>query len=165
MTTLPVTRRSPTTCGAYCPHCEQKLALRIADLQACNHAIITCRCGDKIRLARERRRFDRKLVQLSGELLDQKTHKRLTTVSILNLSLGGVGFVANQADPHKIEVDKRFTICFRLDDECQTRIQEDIVVRNVRGPQYIGAEFLCAGGHNLDLDFYLTPYVILLSAP
>jgi hypothetical protein len=159
MTTLPVTRRSPETCGAHCPHCEQKLALRIADLQACNNATVTCRCGHKIQLTRERRRFDRKLVQLSGDLLDHKTHKRLTTVSILNISLGGVCFVADQYD---IQVDQRFTICFVLDDECRTRIQDDIVVRNVRGPQYVGAEFLHTDGYNFDLDFYLSPYVILI---
>lgn len=159
MTTLPVTRRNPTTCSTFCPHCEQKLALRIVDLKACNSATVTCPCGHKIQLTRERRRFDRKLVQLSGDLLDQKTHKRLTTVNILNLSLGGVCFVADQYDIH---VDKRFTISFLLDDECHTRIQEDIVARNVRGPQYIGAEFLYTDGYNFDLDFYLSPYVILL---
>jgi hypothetical protein len=159
MAILPVIRRSPTTCGAQCPHCKQKLALRIADLQACNSASVTCRCGHQIRLTRERRRFERKLVRLSGVLLDQKTHKQLTTVSILNLSLGGVCFVADQRD---IQVDQRFTICFLLDDECQTRIQEDIVVRNVTGPQYIGAEFLRTDSHNFDLDFYLSPHVILL---
>jgi len=159
MTALPVTRHSPTTCATFCPHCDQKLALQIAHLQACNAATVTCRCGQKVRLTRERRCFERKLVKLSGVLLDPKTHEQLTTVSIMNVSLGGVGFVANE---HDIEVDKRYTICFRLDDECNTKIEEDIVVRNVRKPYYIGAEFLHSDGYNFDLDFYLSPYVVLL---
>jgi hypothetical protein len=160
MIILPVNRHSPTTCLTICQQCGQKVTLQIAELQASNNALtVTCICGHEMRLTRERRHFERKVVHLSGVLLVHKTHKRLTEVNILNLSLGGVGFVAPQ---HDIQVDERFTLCFHLDDACHTRIQEDIVVRNVTGPQIIGAEFLSEGRYNFDLDFYLNPSVVLL---
>jgi hypothetical protein len=160
MTTLPVLRQSLTTCLAFCQHCGQRVTLQIAPLQQGDHTLtVSCVCDHEMQLVRERRRFERKAVHLSGALLDQTTHRYLTNVSLSDLSLGGVGFVSHQPN---IEVEDLFTLCFQLDDACHTTIQEDIVVRSVRERQYIGAEFLYKDGYNFDLDFYLNPYVVML---
>jgi hypothetical protein len=112
-----------------------------------------------MRLVRERRRFERKAVQMSGALLDQQTQVNLATVTILDLSLGGVGFVSPQ---RAIKMEERFTLIFRLDDDCRTTIREDIVVRSVTDSQHVGAEFLYQEHYNFDLDFYLAPYAVRL---
>ncbi|MDH3600358.1 MAG: PilZ domain-containing protein [Candidatus Tectomicrobia bacterium] len=158
MATSSVVRTSPDTCVITCPRCAQGNTLPIVQLrwgQELPH--VRCGCGFMLRLVRmDQRRFPRKPVQLSGVLLNATTHTPLTTVSIIDLSLGGVRFVTPLSS---FQVGERYRIVFSLDDALRTEIREDIVVRHVTDSQYFGAEFFHPECYD-ELDFYLTPWAI-----
>ena len=133
--------------------------MRLERLRHQHKLPITCGCGKVMRLVHDRRGFKRKPIELSGTLLDVMTQAPLATVTITDLSLGGVGFAAHQ---YTIEVEALFTLTFDLDDDCQTLIQEEIVVRSVQDNQHVGVEFLYKENYNFDLDFYLAPWAVKL---
>ena len=147
-----------TICGA----CGERVALPKDQLaQAKQQLSVTCTCGHVTNMARGRRRFKRKVVELSGKIFDRSTHECLARVTVVDVSLTGVGLIAEDID---IDVGRTFILAFRLDDEFQTMIQEIIVVRNLRPPNRAGAEFTSSksNSYNFHLDFYITPWAELL---
>lgn len=101
-----------------------------------------------------RRYFPRKDVRFEGELFVQGSQERIAAVTVSSISVGGIGFVADDIAP---QVGDVYTISFHLDDDRGTTVYEDIVVRNLRG-EVVGAEFVGQGSYNFDLDFYLMPF-------
>ncbi len=159
MDTLSVIRTSPDTCAVACPSCKRRNNIRLEELRKCYTFNTVCSCGRSLQLVTERRGFERKQVELPGTLLDIMTLEVLTDVMIVDLSLGGLSFISHH---HTIEKDEPFTICFCLDDECQSEIREEITVKSLKEQNQIGAEFLYNDTYNFDLDFYLTPWEVQL---
>jgi hypothetical protein len=104
------------------------------------------------------RQFPRKPVELSGALLEATTHTPLTTVAIIDLSLGGVRFATSLSS---LQVGESYRIVFSLDDAVQTEIQEDIVLQHLHTDQTFGAKFLHPECYD-ELDFYLNPWSVRL---
>lgn len=150
-----VIRNSRSTCVVICRRCGQQITVRLERMRQRRTLPVMCGCGRELRLVRERRGEARQAVELLGALLDVTTHAFLTSVTITDLSLKGVGFESPQ---RVIEVEHLYRLNFRLDDAEQTEIEEDIVVGNVQDGQRVGAAFLYQGGYNFELDFYLAPW-------
>lgn len=137
-----------------CVRCRQRQSYDLVQFKASGATHITCHCGQRYQLGRrELRQFLRKRTKFPGLLCDANTQQALGKVSIIDLSVGGVGFNCSEKS---IQVGDHYIIDFHLDDEATTHIQEPIVVRNVRESR-VGAEFLNPDGYNFELDFYLTP--------
>lgn len=102
-------------------------------------------------LVTNRRRFERRTVNLAGDLMECASHKKVQDVKITSLSVEGLGFVATGLES---QVGDTFTIAFSLDDEEETAIVDEIVVSNI-GSGTVGAKFLARNGYNPDIDFYL----------
>ncbi len=138
-----------------CPYCEKSKSIPNTQLRALNHALrAKCICENVFELVVNRRCFPRKEVRFEGELFLQGAREQLAEIVIISLSVGGIGFLADNLSP---QIGDVYTVFFRLDDHSQTIVHEDIVVRNLRGG-ITGAEFCEQGSYNFDLDFYLMPF-------
>lgn len=162
MATSSVVRSSPDTCTITCPRCEQGTSVPTAELRLAQEPLhVPCACGCILRLVRmDQRQFPRQPVELSGALLDATTHTHLTTVTILDLSLGGIRFATSRP---ALQVDEHYRIVFCLDDAVRTEIGEEMVIRLVHTDETFGAEFVhpeCGEA----LDFYLTPWAVQLES-
>ena len=138
-----------------CPHCSKSKYIPNAQLRLLSHALqAKCTCSHVFEIKVNRRGFPRKKVKFAGELFLQGAQERIARIAIRSLSVGGLSFTAGDAD---LQVGDVFTAAFRLDDEFNTAVREDIEVSNIRSG-VIGARFTGPGAYNSDLDFYLMPF-------
>lgn len=100
------------------------------------------------------RRFERKAVQLSGVLFEALSCTPLASLTTTHLSLDGMAFVTWDAS---IRIGQVFTVFFRLEDDRQTVVQENIIVKTIHADGTIGAAFADPNRYNYYLDFYLAP--------
>ncbi len=144
-----------TTSQVTCPYCDISKTLPSAQLRALNQALrAKCSCDNVFELVVNRRRFPRKEdIRFEGELCVQGSQESVAEIVVISLSVGGVGFLIDGVSP---QVGDVYTMSFILDDDLKTEVQEDIIVRHVRGDM-VGAEFTGQGCYNSDLDFYLMP--------
>lgn len=149
---------SEATYEVVCQSCGRKKSLRHEQLRHLRNAVkVKCSCGVIFHLVFERRRFYRKKVRLDAQLFDVNSGQKLDDVTLATISVGGVGFVSHLDD---ITVGDKFRIRFSLDNEAQTLVDEEIMVRNIiKG--IIGAEFVQQDYYNFDLDFYLMPIAVV----
>jgi hypothetical protein len=89
----------------------------------------------------ECRRHPRLQVALPGTLYAPNVPEVLDTITVTSLSAGGIGFRTTQ---HRATLGARYTVAFALQDEDQSMIIEDIIIRRVKGTT-VGAAFaVCA---------------------
>lgn len=155
-----VVRTSINSCAITCQHCAAHIAISTTRLQ--QHRAPTnlvCEdCGHTFQIVRDERRFPRMTLCLEGMLLEVSTHAPLASLTITDLSLSGLR--CRMIDHPHLQVGALYTIVFRLNDAIQSKIQEDIVVRQLYDAQTVGAEFHPPDHYNFDLDFYLNSWVV-----
>jgi hypothetical protein len=118
---------SEATYEVVCQSCGRKKSLRHEQLRHLRNAVkVKCGCGVIFDLVFERRRFYRKKVQLDAQLFDVDSGKKLDDVTLVTISVGGVGFVSHLDD---LTVDDKFRVRFFLDNESQTLVDEEVMVR------------------------------------
>lgn len=156
MATSSVRQTTSDTCVITCPRCSQSTAIPKEQLQLSKKTQhVRCVCGCMLRLVRlDQRRFPRQPVKLIGTLHHLTNQSCVATVTIVDLSVGGVRFTTDRTS---LQVGKRYRIQFKLDDGLQTEIRADIVIRILHTDKTYGAEFLNSDCH-ADLDFYLAPW-------
>jgi hypothetical protein len=94
-------------------------------------------------------------VHFPGKLVQLYSQEVLGNVQIISLSLGGISFLLTKDVP--ISIGDVFDIQFVLDDDCQSRIHEEIIVRRTND-LCIGAEFSHHDTYKYELDFYLSAH-------
>jgi len=94
-------------------------------------------------------------VHFLGKLVRLHPQEVLGNVLIISLSLGGISFLLTKDIP--ISVGDVFDIQFALDDDCQSMIREEIIVRRTNGA-CIGAEFSHHDTYKYELDFYISAH-------
>jgi len=149
---------SEATYEVVCQSCGRKKSLRHEQLRHLRNALkVKCGCGVIFDLVFERRRFYRKKVQLEAQLFNVASGKKLDDVTLVTISVGGVGLVSHL---DSITVGDKFRIRFSLDNEARTLVDEEVMVRNIiKG--VIGTEFVQQDYYNFDLDFYLMPIAVV----
>ncbi|MDH3599605.1 MAG: PilZ domain-containing protein [Candidatus Tectomicrobia bacterium] len=96
-------------------------------------------------------------VQLDAQVFDVDSGQKLDDVTLVTISVGGVGFVSHLDD---IKVGDEFRVRFYLDNDSQALVDEEVRVRNIiKG--VIGTEFAQQDYYNFDLDFYLMPITVV----
>ena len=99
------------------------------------------------------RRYPRIPVHFRGKLVQLHSQEVLGNVQIISLSLGGISFLLTKDVP--LNIGDVFDIQFVLDDDCQSMIHEEIIVRRTNG-LCIGAEFSNHDTYKYELDFYIS---------
>lgn len=135
-----------------CPHCERQKT--IPNEQLCNAdrpLRVKCSCQHVFALVTNRRRFQRRDVNFTGDMMVCTSHKRLAAIQITSLSVEGIGFRAQDIET---QIGDTFTVAFSLDDANETAIVDEIVICNIKEGT-VGAKFLARNGYNPEIDFYL----------
>lgn len=135
-----------------CPYCDRETTIPNEQLYKGDRARrIKCRCHNVFVLIANRRRFQRRHVNFTGDIMVCTSHKRLATINITSLSVEGIGFRVQDLEPR---VGDTFTIAFSLDNAAETAIVDEIVICNINHTM-VGAKFLARNGYNPEIDFYL----------
>lgn len=123
-----------------CPACKKRRMLNVAGYRNIQEEVrIThrCSCGKDCTFLLERRIFPRKRVRLSGNYIWKERRK---TMIVKDISRGGVKLELASEMEMKMEIGDKLVIEFCLDDQRQTLIHKEVIVRYKREP-YIGVEF------------------------
>lgn len=124
-----------------CPQCGKSKAMDASPHMG-KGAIVrikcTCPCGHTASFALERRKYNRKRVQLSGMILfgDGSSPKEVTVV---NISQKGLKVKHNANFP--IRLGRKFFVGFNMDDADNTFVRREVVVKKVYNNSF-GAEFV-----------------------
>jgi hypothetical protein len=94
-------------------------------------------------------------VHFLGQLVRLHPQEVLGDVQIISLSLGGISFIL--AKDISINTGDVFDIQFVLDDDYQSMIHEEIIVRRTND-LCVGAEFSHHDTYNYELDFYISAH-------
>ena len=95
-------------------------------------------CCDRFKVVIEFRKRIRKRTQLQGTCINHSQKDRENNLSVQDLSISGLLFTCFNSPLFKVEDD--LTIEFMLDDEHQTVIRKEAIVRNIRESS-VGCEF------------------------
>ena len=135
-----------------CPYCDRQKTIPNEQLFKGERSLrVKCSCHKVFSLVTNRRRFQRRDVNFTGDIMVCTSHKRLATINITSLSVEGIGFCAQDFRP---EIGDAFTVAFSLDDEMETAIVDEVVIFNIIDGT-VGAKFLARNGYNPEIDFYL----------
>jgi hypothetical protein len=107
----------------------------------------------------ECRRHQRLQVALPGTLYAPNVPEALDTITVTSLSAGGIGFRTTQ---HRVALGARYTVAFVLQDDDQSMIIEEIIIRRVEGTA-VGAEFAAFATVHQPLDVLMVPDLAGLS--
>ena len=101
------------------------------------------------------RRYPRIPVHFPGKLVQLHPQEVLGNVQIISLSIGGMSFILTE--DISISIGDVFGVQFVLDDDYQSMIHEEIIIRRTNG-HLIGAEFSHHDTYKYELDFYLSAH-------
>jgi len=110
-------------------------------------------CNKAFHVKLDLRKYYRINVNLPGKILDSQSEKHIDDVTIVSLSLGGVGFVIN--NNLTIKNEDVYRIKFQLDDEYNSVVYEEIIIKRVED-RFVGAAFYHSDRYNHELDFYIS---------
>jgi PilZ domain len=98
------------------------------------------------------RKYHRININFPGKIFYFQSEKEIDDITILSLSLGGIGFIINNS--LNIKISDIYRIKFQLDDEYGSVICEEIIIKRIDG-RFVGAEFYHSDRYNHELDFYI----------
>ena len=98
------------------------------------------------------RRYHRININIPGEISHLYMREERININIVSLSVGGVGFIIN--DAFYVKNGDLCEIKFQLDDDQSSVICEEITIKNVDG-RFVGAEFYHSDRYSYELDFYI----------
>ena len=139
-----------------CPHCGFSTSFDASAYRERDSRIaIKCRCGKKVPLLVEFRKFYRRAVSLLGQCANYRT-KESFDIRLHDLSMSGLSFsIASKktAEATPFQVGDVLTVQFRLDYPPKDLIRRRAEVRNIRG-EVIGVHFF-RSEYDKELGFYL----------
>jgi PilZ domain len=140
-----------------CVHCDVKRTINMSnytdDYLGKKSLKVKCStCNKTFHVKFDLRKYHRINVNFPGKIFHLQSEKDIDDVTIISLSLGGVGLIIN--NDLGIKAGDIYEIKFQLDDEYSSAICEEIIIRRVDG-RFVGAEFYYSDKYNYELDFYI----------
>ena len=147
--------RGDDTAVLTCPHCnQQKVILANAYIGYKHKLKVKCFCKQRFIAHLEFRKHVRKQAIMRGNYSNHSHECSSGNLIIKDISLGGLSFTT--LDIENFKVGDEFRVTFNIDDEHQTEISKDVIVRNIRqriaGCQFDKAEDVYGG----PLGYYIT---------
>ena len=122
-----------------CPHCCRQKPIPVDSFRGHKHKLkVKCVCNETFMVNLEFRKRVRKKIYLRGTYINYSQKDSSGDLFIENISVGGLEFTSFNVQNFK--VDDELTLEFNLDDELQSKISKDVIVREVR-QRSIGCEF------------------------
>ncbi len=131
--------RPDNTAVLTCPHCGEQKVILANPFRGYKHKLkVKCYCKQTFKVFLEFRKRVRRKTHLRGTYINHSQKGPKRHLVILDISVIGLTFYCLDAPIFKVgdEVSVEFT----LDDEHETEIRKDVIVRNVR-PGAVGGEF------------------------
>ena len=131
--------RGDDTAVLTCPYCNQQKVIIAKEYMGFKHKLkVKCYCKQRFIAHLEFRKHVRKQAILKGTYSNHKHKCSSGALIIKDISLGGLSFTSVDIDNFK--VGDEFRVVFNLNDEHQTVIRKDVIVRNIR-QRIAGCEF------------------------
>ena len=122
-----------------CPHCDRQKAIPVDSLRGHKHKLkVKCSCNEIFTVNLEYRQRVRKRVFLRGTYINHSQMDSSGDLFIQNISVGGLEFTSRGVQD--LKVDDELTIEFNLDDEHQSEISKNVIIKEVR-QRSAGCEF------------------------
>ena len=139
-----------------CPQCEKRKRANFSAFRERRSKTlkVKCTCETHFQISIDFRRSYRKKTDFSGVYTRLSYKKDQGDIHILNLSAHGIGFRTTNLSV--LSVGDKIRMQFTLDDQRQSEIAIEGIVRNVDG-NYVGCEFTDLSQHESTLGFYLMP--------
>ncbi|MDX1775312.1 MAG: PilZ domain-containing protein [Desulfobulbales bacterium] len=128
--------RPDNTVVLTCPHCDQQREVHVDMFRGKRR--VNVKCCNSFQVFVEFRKRVRKRIQLQGSYINHSQNDWVGELTIEDLSLTGLLFTCSFA--HLFQLNDELTIEFMLDDEYQTVIRKEAIVRNIR-KNSVGCEF------------------------
>ncbi|MDX2433958.1 MAG: PilZ domain-containing protein [Desulfobacterales bacterium] len=147
--------RPDNTAVITCPHCDRQKSVPVESFKGTKSRIkVKCGCKNIFIANIEFRKRVRKRVNLRGTYTIHSEKTIRGNIIVKNLSVDGLEF--SSMDNHTFKVDDELTVEFRLDDEQQSEITKDVIVKDVR-KYSVGCAFDRSGdlAFNGPLGFYI----------
>ncbi len=132
--------RPDNTVVLTCPYCGLQREVLVGLFRGKRK--LNVKCCNTFKVIIEFRKRIRKRTQLKGTYINYSQKDREDNLTIQDLSLSGLSFACFNS--HLFKVEDELTIEFMLDDEHQTVIRKDAIVRNIRESS-VGCEFTSGG--------------------
>ena len=136
-----------------CPKCRKSWTKDLSNLKdrlKNNRVKCKCPCGHSFPAILEHRRHPRKITNLTGAFVHDRS-KRRGSINVKDLSKSGVGF--ELSSEQFMHVGDRLSLKFNLDDPEGSFLYKEVIVKEIVG-RHVGAEF-CEFRHRDALESYL----------
>ena len=136
-----------------CPECKKSYTKDLSYLKdhlKNNRIRCNCPCGHSFPAVRDHRRHPRKITNLSGSFVHDRS-KRRGSIKVKNISKSGVGF--ELSSEQFMHVGDRLSLKFNLDDPEGSFLYKEVIVKKI-DRKYVGVEF-CEFRHRDGLKSYL----------
>ncbi|MDI6795876.1 MAG: PilZ domain-containing protein [Desulfatibacillaceae bacterium] len=137
-----------------CPHCGMSRSTNVEKYAENKDPLrVKCRCAVIYGVNLEFRRQYRKKTNLPGRYTIMGPPNRIGPMIVVNVSMGGIGFVTKGINP--LKVGDKVEVDFKLDDVNQSQVKRNAVVRVV-DESFVGVQFTGQSGvYDAALGFYL----------
>lgn len=137
-----------------CPICGNTKKISVEKFKHKNHRVSTrCKCENLFKSQLNFRRFYRKRVALSGEIMNLSSSNSVwRKINVCDLSMSGLRF--QMLEPAFIEKGNKLRVKFNLEIKKSTRIDKEVVVIFVNGKTF-GCEFTNLAFEEKELGFFL----------
>ena len=122
-----------------CPECGKSKQMDVSKFMRHKTEVklkYKCPCKHEFSVILERRRAVRKNVQLQGHIIRDNKKFQIT---IKDISKNGLKIELLERIP--VTLSEKLRISFSLDDPNQSKINKDVIIKNIRPPKNIGVEF------------------------
>jgi hypothetical protein len=148
--------RPDKTAVITCPHCSRQKTLHVDSFPAHKHLLkIKCACDRIFTVHLEYRKRVRKKTNLRGTYVNHTQNESKGSLTVRDISVSGLSFTS--LDHYNFNVDDELSIKFALDDEHQSEIRKEAIVRVIH-KTFIGCEF--EKGGDLAFDGPLGLYIM-----
>jgi hypothetical protein len=140
-----------------CPQCDRSVTVPVDRIRNMGKPVrARCACGIQFSVVFERRANYRKSTEFLGSFVrEPEADPQIGEMVVANLSRSGLCMKVPESV--RLEIGEVLSIDFRLDNQEQTLIRAQVVVKNIR-EGIAGAEFHSLGEHTRKLlGFYLMP--------
>lgn len=148
--------RPDNTAVVTCPHCGNQETLHVEKFKEHKSKIkIKCNCKNIFTAILEFRQRVRKMTNLKGSFINHSKKGIRGSMKVKNISVSGLEF--STLEISSLDVDDELTVHFKLDDQYQSEVRREVIVRNVRTTS-VGCEFVGSG--NIAYDGPLGLYIM-----
>lgn len=155
-TGTPIYVRPDNTAVITCPHCNLQKTIKAESFRGRKYKFkAKCNCNNVFTVTLEFRKRKRKRTNLRGTCVNHSQDDSSGNIIVKNLSVSGLEFTSY--DHQNFSVNDELTVSFNLDDDYQTEINREVVIREIRSSS-IGCEFVGSG--ELDFEGPLGYYVM-----